>query len=268
MLPPCAIPVCSSDSAPMSARVTQGYAMVIAAYLLVGAVGHAGRPDHGAAERPAGAALRGGARAARRLVRAPPASRGPSPRSCAGGCCSWGRWTRPRCCSSSSPSARPASPSPTFLYFMQPVWIALLAPRLLGSSDREGRLGGHRASRCRRPRRSSSCPLSWGVAHVSWSGLAAGLACGLLYACFALLVKDLSDRLDSVTLVLTEFALDLVFLLPLALWQTRGGGLRPDAERPAGRAGAGRACAPPSPTRSGWKGHSVSGCSTAPCWGF
>lgn len=106
----------------------------------------------------------------------------------------------------------------TFLYFMQPVWVALLAPRLLGSATERVvwvAIGAALAGLV-----LILVPALSGGAHVSWVGLAAGLGCGLLYACFALLVKDLSVRLDSITLVLTESVLDAAFLLPLALWQT------------------------------------------------
>ena len=106
----------------------------------------------------------------------------------------------------------------TFLYFIQPVWIALLAPRLLGSKTEKAvwvaiavALAGLGLI---------LVPALSGGAEVSWAGLAAGLACGLLYAGFALLVKGLSGRLEAVTLVLTESVLDAAFLLPLALWQT------------------------------------------------
>ena len=110
----------------------------------------------------------------------------------------------------------------TFLYFMQPVWVAVLAPAVLGSRT-EGvvwaaivtALGGLVLI---------LVPAVAGGAHVSWLGLAAGVACGLLYACFALLVKALSERLDSGALVLTESALDALFLLPLALWETAAAG--------------------------------------------
>lgn len=106
----------------------------------------------------------------------------------------------------------------TFLYFIQPVWIALLAPRLLGSRTETtvwlaiaGALAGLVLI---------LVPALSGGARASWWGLAAGLACGILYAGFALIVKSLSGRLDSIALVLTECALDGLFLLPLALWQT------------------------------------------------
>jgi drug/metabolite transporter (DMT)-like permease len=106
----------------------------------------------------------------------------------------------------------------TFLYFIQPVWVAALAPAVLGSRT-EGTvwaaigiaLGGLALI---------LVPTFSGAAQVSWVGLAAGLGCGLLYAWFALLVKALSTRLDSGALVLTECALDALWLLPLALWET------------------------------------------------
>jgi len=111
---------------------------------------------------------------------------------------------------------------PTFLYFMQPVWIALLAPRILGGATE--RVVWVAIAAAFAGLVFILAPALWGSAHLSWKGLAAGLACGLLYAGFALLAKDLSDRLDSVTLVLAECALDLVFLLPLAVWQTTTAG--------------------------------------------
>jgi drug/metabolite transporter (DMT)-like permease len=106
----------------------------------------------------------------------------------------------------------------TFLYFMQPVWIALLAPRVLGSKT-DGvvwtAIGVALAGLA-----LILVPAFSHAASASWAGLAAGLGCGILYAGFALVVKDLSVRLDSITLVLTESVLDALFLLPLALWQT------------------------------------------------
>jgi len=107
----------------------------------------------------------------------------------------------------------------TFLYFMQPVWVALLAPRLLGSATE--RIVYVAISVALAGLVVILVPvLSGGGVRVSSIGIAAGLACGLLYACFSLLVKQLMGRLDSITLVLSESALDGLFLLPLALWQT------------------------------------------------
>ena len=110
----------------------------------------------------------------------------------------------------------------TFLYFIQPVWIALLAPRLLGSRTEPAvwaAIGTALAGLV-----LILVPAVSGGAAASWWGLAAGLGCGILYAGFALLVKSLSGRVDSIALVLTESALDGLFLLPLALWQIVGAG--------------------------------------------
>ncbi len=105
----------------------------------------------------------------------------------------------------------------TFLLFVQPVWVALLAPRLLKAPTEK------------------LVYLSLGVAlaglavilapgftgHVSLSaaGVAAGLAAGVLYAFFQLLVKDLTRQLPSTTIVTLECTLDAVVILPLAAWQ-------------------------------------------------
>lgn len=105
----------------------------------------------------------------------------------------------------------------TFLYFMQPVWVALLAPRVLGSVTE--RVVWAAIAVALAGLGLILVPSLSGAAHASWWGLAAGLGCGILYACFALLVKGLSARLDSITLVLAQSAMDATFLLPLALWQ-------------------------------------------------
>jgi drug/metabolite transporter (DMT)-like permease len=105
----------------------------------------------------------------------------------------------------------------TFLYFIQPVWVAVLAPRILGSKTEKSvwaAIGVALAGLV-----LILVPALGGGADVSWAGLAAGLACGVLYAGFALLVKGLSVKVDSISLVLTESALDALYLLPLALWQ-------------------------------------------------
>jgi drug/metabolite transporter (DMT)-like permease len=110
----------------------------------------------------------------------------------------------------------------TFLYFIQPVWVALLAPRLLRSRT-EGvvylAIGLALAGLL-----VILVPvLSGAGVPASALGIAAGFGCGLGYAAFALLVKSLTGRLDSGTLVLTETTLDALFLLPLALWQLSAG---------------------------------------------
>jgi DME family drug/metabolite transporter len=111
----------------------------------------------------------------------------------------------------------------TFLFFMQPVWVALLAPRLLGSATERFvyvaiglALGGLVVL---------LVPAALGDSvNVSVLGLMAALASGLCYAGFALVTKGLSRRLESIAMVLTECVLDTLFLLPLALWQVLGTG--------------------------------------------
>jgi drug/metabolite transporter (DMT)-like permease len=109
----------------------------------------------------------------------------------------------------------------TFLYFMQPVWVALLAPRVLGSATEwfvYVAIGVALAGLV-----TILLPAVAGEgAHVTALGVVAGFACGVGYACFAVLVKSLSERLESVTLVLAECVLDTLFLLPLALWALLG----------------------------------------------
>jgi drug/metabolite transporter (DMT)-like permease len=111
----------------------------------------------------------------------------------------------------------------TFFLFIQPVWIALLAPRLLGSATE----------------RVVYVAIGLAVAglaiilvpavsgdgvQASRLGLLAGLGCGVAYAGFALVVKGLARRMDSAGMVLAQCVLDGLFLLPLALWQTLGTG--------------------------------------------
>jgi drug/metabolite transporter (DMT)-like permease len=113
----------------------------------------------------------------------------------------------------------------TFLLFMQPVWVAVLAPRLLGS------------------RTERLVYLSLGVAvgglvviilpslvgsgaSLSAVGIAVGLVSGWLYAFFQLLVKTLTEeKLESTTIVTVEVTMDAVVILPLAIWQVAASGL-------------------------------------------
>ena len=106
----------------------------------------------------------------------------------------------------------------TFLLFVQPVWVALLAPRLLKAPTERlvylalgvalAGLGVIMAS-----------GFTGGGVTLSVAGVAAGLAAGVLYAFFQLLVKDLTRQLPSTTIVTLECTLDMVVILPLALWQ-------------------------------------------------
>jgi drug/metabolite transporter (DMT)-like permease len=102
--------------------------------------------------------------------------------------------------------------------FSQPVWIAILAPRLLGS--RTERIVYLAIGLALAGLAVIVAPALAGSVHVSALGLLAGLLSGIAYAGFALLVKNLSTRMDSVAMVFSECAMDCVFLLPLALWQS------------------------------------------------
>jgi drug/metabolite transporter (DMT)-like permease len=111
----------------------------------------------------------------------------------------------------------------TFLFFIQPVWVALLAPRYLG--DATGRLVYVAIGLALGGLVVLLVPVALGDSvSVSALGLVAGLASGFCYAGFALVTKGLSRRVGSIAMVLTECALDTLFLLPLALWQVLGAG--------------------------------------------
>jgi drug/metabolite transporter (DMT)-like permease len=106
----------------------------------------------------------------------------------------------------------------TFFLFMQPVWVALLAPRLLKAPTERVvylslgfALGGLGVI---------ILPSLFGSgATFSAVGVAIGLASGVLYAFFQLLVKTLTAELESTTIVTVECTLDAIVILPLALWQ-------------------------------------------------
>jgi drug/metabolite transporter (DMT)-like permease len=106
----------------------------------------------------------------------------------------------------------------TFFLFMQPVWVALLAPRLLKTPTERVvylalavALGGLGVI--------VLPALLGGGATFSAIGVAVGLLAGVLYAFFQLLVKSLTDDLQSTTIVTLECTLDALVILPLALWQ-------------------------------------------------
>jgi drug/metabolite transporter (DMT)-like permease len=111
----------------------------------------------------------------------------------------------------------------TFFLFIQPVWVALLAPRLLGSATERAVYGAIGMALAGLVVILVPALFEAGV-HASALGLAAGFGSGLCYAGFTLLAKGLMRQVDSGALVLTECTLDGLFLLPLALWQTLGTG--------------------------------------------
>jgi len=111
----------------------------------------------------------------------------------------------------------------TFFLFMQPVWVALLAPRLLKAPTERVvflalaiAVGGLVVI--------LAPSFAGGGVRLSAVGVAAGLLAGFGYAGFQLLVKGLTREVASITIVIVESSLDALILLPLALWQTVGAG--------------------------------------------
>jgi drug/metabolite transporter (DMT)-like permease len=110
-----------------------------------------------------------------------------------------------------------------FLQFLAPVWVALIAPRLFRSRT-EGIVYPALAIALAGLAVILAPSLLGEGIELSAGGVAAGLAAGVGYACFQLVVKDLTKRVPAVTIVFTEAWLDALILLPLALWQTVGAG--------------------------------------------
>lgn len=104
-----------------------------------------------------------------------------------------------------------------FLLFMAPVYVALLAPRLLG--QRSDRIVAPALGLAVAGMVAILLPALLGVSDVAPLGLATGVVTGLLFAAYQLLVKSVSRRVRSSTIVLVELVCVVVFLLPLALWQ-------------------------------------------------
>ena len=95
----------------------------------------------------------------------------------------------------------------TFLLFIQPVWVALLAPRLLGSAT-EGTVYASIGLALAGLVIILVPAFSGNGVHASALGLLAGFGFGLSYAGFTLLVKGLTRRVDSGALVPAECTLD------------------------------------------------------------
>lgn len=111
-----------------------------------------------------------------------------------------------------------------FLEFMAPIWVALIAPRLLGAVT--DRVVYPALALALAGLAIILVPTLTGRAvDISTLGIVFGVGSGLGYAGFQLTVKSLTDRgIGSVTIVLVESMLDVLILLPLALWQTVGRG--------------------------------------------
>jgi drug/metabolite transporter (DMT)-like permease len=106
----------------------------------------------------------------------------------------------------------------TFFLFMQPVWVALLAPHLLKTATEKVVYLSLAVALAGLGVIVAPSLLGDG-ARFSAVGVAVGLASGVLYAFFHLLVKTLTTEVESTTIVTVECTLDAIFILPLALWQ-------------------------------------------------
>ena len=110
-----------------------------------------------------------------------------------------------------------------FLQFLAPVWVAILAPRIFRTRTERIVYPALLLALVGLAVILTPSLLGEGI-KLSAGGVAAGLAAGLGYAVFQLVVKDLTKRVSAVTIVFTEAWLDAIILLPLALWQTVGVG--------------------------------------------
>ncbi len=111
----------------------------------------------------------------------------------------------------------------TFFLFLQPVWVAFVAPHVLHvATERIVYLALAIAV-------GGMAVILWpsftgAAVDLSVLGLLAALAAGWAFAFFQLIVKGLTREVSSVTLVTVECLLDALFILPLALWQFAGTG--------------------------------------------
>ena len=108
-----------------------------------------------------------------------------------------------------------------FLQFLAPVWVAILAPRIFRTRTERIVYPALLLALIGLAVILAPSLLGEGI-KLSAGGVAAGLAAGLGYAAFQLIVKDLTRRVAAVTIVVAETWLDAIILLPLALVQTVG----------------------------------------------
>jgi drug/metabolite transporter (DMT)-like permease len=111
----------------------------------------------------------------------------------------------------------------TFFLFLQPVWVAFVAPHFLHVATE--RIVYVALAIAVAGMALILWPSFTGTAvRLSVLGIAAGLAAGWAFTFFQLIVKGLTREVSSVTLVTVECLLDALFILPLALWQFAGTG--------------------------------------------
>jgi drug/metabolite transporter (DMT)-like permease len=111
-----------------------------------------------------------------------------------------------------------------FLLFTGPVYVGLLAPRLL--KQRPDRIVYPALGLAVAGMTVILLPGLVGAHRFSTLGLACGVATGFTYAGYALTTKRLTRTTRSVTIALTEMLLDIVLLLPLAAVQMAHSGYR------------------------------------------
>jgi drug/metabolite transporter (DMT)-like permease len=110
----------------------------------------------------------------------------------------------------------------TFIYYLQPLWVALLAPRILHVTT-------ERVVYIAMPVAFVGLALVLGpsfsdTASLSLAGVLAALFSGLGFALFQILIKRQTREVSSVTMVIVMCLLDGLFLLPVALWSASGPG--------------------------------------------
>ena len=106
----------------------------------------------------------------------------------------------------------------TFFLFLQPVWVAFIAPRFLRTATE--RVVYIALAIAVLGMALILLPSFTGdSAGLSAFGLAAAFVAGWSFAFFQMLVKRLTREISSVTVVIAESVLDAAFILPLALWQ-------------------------------------------------
>ncbi|HJW74535.1 MAG TPA: DMT family transporter, partial [Thermoleophilia bacterium] len=105
-----------------------------------------------------------------------------------------------------------------FLLYTSPVYVALLAPFALGEPS-------HRVVYLALTVALTGMAvivmpdLLGRATEASPAGIAAGIGAGALFAFYTMVAKTMTRRLGNRVLLLSETALDALFILPLALWQ-------------------------------------------------
>ncbi len=110
----------------------------------------------------------------------------------------------------------------TFLYYLQPLWVALLAPRILHVTT-------ERVVYIAMPVAFAGLALVLGpsfsdTVSLSVPGVAAALLAGFGFALFQIVIKRQTREVSSISMVSVMCLLDGLFLLPVALFQTSGQG--------------------------------------------